>query len=98
MAFIQIVEFRSSKIDEMRSLEDEWSERAGTDTSARRTLLCADRDDPGHYFTVVFFDSYESAMQNSEHPLTREFAGRMSSLADGPASFRNLDVLDDRTW
>jgi hypothetical protein len=78
MAFIQIVEFRTSKINEMRKLEDKSSERAGTDTSARRTLLRADRDDPRHYFTVAFFDSYESAMQNSEHPLTRTNRRRTS--------------------
>ncbi len=98
MAFIQIVEFRTSKIDEMVELDDEWSERAGPDGTARRGILCEDRDDPGRFYQIVFFDSYESAMQNSENPLTQEFAGRMSALADGPATFHNLDVREDRTW
>ena len=59
-------------------------------------MLCQDRDDPGRFVNVVFFDSYESAMQNSELPVTQEFSQRMMALADGPPTFRNLDVLDDR--
>src|SRR5262249_50962745 len=98
MAFIQIIEFRTDEVDEMRKLDDEWSERAGPDTTARRGVLCEDRDNPGRFFQIVFFDSYESAMENSERPLTQEFAGRMGALADGPATFYNLDVREDRTW
>jgi hypothetical protein len=45
----------------------------------------------------VFFDSYESAMENSNLPVTQEFAQRMMALSDGPPSFFNLDVVEDRT-
>ena len=31
----------------------------------------------------MFFDSYESAMKNSELPVTKEFAEKMGGLADG---------------
>src|SRR4051812_39612953 len=62
MAFVQIIEFKSNKIDEMRKLEEEWSERAGPSSTATRVVLCEDRDQPGRYFQMVFFDSYESAM------------------------------------
>jgi hypothetical protein len=44
----------------------------------------------------VFFDSYESAMENSGLPETKALSARMAELADGPATFRNLDVLDER--
>ena len=44
----------------------------------------------------MFFDSYEDAMANSDLPVTAEFSQRMMALADGPPTFRNLDVLEDR--
>ena len=99
MAFIQIVEFRSDKIDEMRALDAEWTARAGAEgATARRGILCADRDDPGHYFQVVFFDSFEDAETNSNLPLTQEFAQKMMALGQGEPAFHNLDVVDDITY
>ncbi len=98
MTFLQIIEFRSDNADEIRKLDYEWSERAGPDTTARRGIIAEDRDDRGHYFQIVFFDSYESAMKNSELPITQEFAQQMQSLVDGPPTFHNLEVVDDRTW
>jgi hypothetical protein len=97
MAFVQIIEFRSSKFDEMVKLGEEWEKATeGKRTSGRR-VLCEDHDDPGRYFNIVFFDSYESAMKNSALPETDQFSGRMMALADGPPTFHNLDVVDDRT-
>jgi hypothetical protein len=98
MEFVQIIEFRTNKIDEMRKLEDEWDRRAGSDTTAKRGVLCEDRDNPGRFFQVVFFDSYDSAMKNSELPVTQEFAKKMGALAEGPPTFYNLNVVDDRTY
>ena len=97
MAFVQIIDFRTSKLDEMRRIEEEWEAAAGADSTARRVITCADRDDPGHCFQLVFFDSYESAMENSNLPVTQEFSQKMMALGDGPPTFYNLDVVDDRS-
>jgi hypothetical protein len=97
MAFVQIIEFRTSKIDEMRRVEEEWEAAAGRESTARRVITGADRDDSGRYLQVVFFDSYESAMENSNMPVTQEFSQKMMALSDGPPTFYNLDVVDDRT-
>jgi hypothetical protein len=48
MAFVQIIDFRTSKFDEMRKLEDEWVTAASPESTARRVITGADRDDPGH--------------------------------------------------
>jgi hypothetical protein len=96
MGFIQIIEFRTSKIDEMRKLGDEWEAAAGADRKARRRVMCEDRDTPGRYFNIVHFDSHDDAMQNSNLPVTQEFAQRMMALGDGEPTFYNLDVIDDR--
>ena len=97
MAFVQVIDFRTSKLDEMRKLQDEWATAAGPESTARRVITGADREDSGRYLQVVFFDSYESAMENSNLPVTQEFAQRMMALSDGPPSFYNLDVVEDRT-
>ena len=46
----------------------------------------------------MFFDSYESAMKNSELPITQEFAEKMGTVADGPPTFYNLNVVEHRTF
>jgi hypothetical protein len=97
MAFVQIIEFRTSRFDEMRKLEDEWEAAAGAQSTALRVITGADRDDPGRYLQMVFFDSYESAMENSNLPVTQEFSQKMMALADGQPTFYNLDVVEERT-
>src|SRR6476620_8355044 len=96
MAFIQIIEFRTDNVDEMRKLDGEWRDRARQEgATAKRGILCADRDDAGRYFQIVFFDSAEDAEKNSALPVTQEFAGKMMALGNGDPTFYNLDVLDD---
>ena len=93
MAFIQTVEFTTTRPDEVRAVVDEY--RASTEgrTSGRGTV-CADRDQPDRYITIVEFDSYEDAMKNSELPETSAMAAKMMELCDGPPIFRNLDVIE----
>lgn len=90
--FVQIVEFRTTRIDELRKLSEEMSPASG-DALLRRTVT-ADRDRPGHYFNIVEFDSYDSAMENSSRSGTSEFAVRMAELCDEPPTFHNLNVID----
>jgi hypothetical protein len=97
MGFVQIIEFRTSKVDEVRQVGDEWEAAVGVDSKARRRVTCEDRDNPGRYFNIVFFDSYESAMENSNLPMTQEFSQKMMALSDGPSTFYNLDVIEDRS-
>ena len=99
MAFIQIIEFRTDKIDEMRKLEGEWQARAKSEgATARRGMICSDRDNSGRYFQVVFFDSFEDAQKNSNLPVTQEFAGKLMALGNGEPIFHNLDVVEDRDY
>ena len=96
MKFIQVIEFDSDKIDEMRKLGDEWEAKAAGTSKARQRVMCEDRDKPGHYVNIVFFDSYEEAMENSNNPVTQEFSQKMMGLAPGGAKFYNLNVLDEK--
>jgi hypothetical protein len=95
MAFVQIIEFRTDNIDEMRKIGDEWEAAAASGRTARRRLVCQDRDNPGRYFNVVFFDSHDSAMENSRLAATQDFSQRMAALTRGGPTFYNLDVIED---
>ncbi|HUC38235.1 MAG TPA: hypothetical protein VMR97_14065 [Acidimicrobiales bacterium] len=96
MGFVQIIAYNTSKAAEMQAVADEWEKATQGKRKARRRVLCQDRDNPGRYFNVVFFDSYEEAMENSAFPETDALSKKMMSFADGPATFYNLDVVDDR--
>ncbi len=96
MGFVQAIEFRTSKIDEVRKVGEEWEAAAAGQAKARRRVLCEDKDRPGTYVNIVFFDSYESAMENSNLPVTQEFSQKMMALGDGEPHFYNLNVLEDR--
>lgn len=97
MAFIQIIDLRTSRYDEVAALGAEWEAAAGPSSTARRRVLVQDRNTPGHYLNIVFFDSYESAMENSANPVTGEFAAKMAALLDEEPTYLDLEVLEDIT-
>ena len=93
MSFLQIITFATDRLDEFVALEHAWSE----ETTGRRTnvgaQVFADRDRPGHYVALDWFDSHESAMVNSQLPATDAFARQAAELAtDGPV-FHNLQPV-----
>jgi hypothetical protein len=45
---------------------------------------------------MAFFDSYESATENSSLPETKAAAQHMQT-SEGPPVFYNLDILEDRS-
>ena len=91
--FVQIIEFTSSRIKEIEELGRPSRTEGSTAPTFRRIVATADRDHPDHYFTIVDFDSFDSAMENSGRPETSEFAAKMAELCDGPVTFHNLDVM-----
>lgn len=90
--FVQIIQYTTSRIDEVEALGREMAAQRGPDSGARG-LATADRDHPNRYFVVMEFESYEAAMENSNRPETAEFASKMAKLCDGPPTFYNLDVM-----
>ena len=96
--FVQIIDYHTSRFEEMEQLGKEWEAAAQSDSTARRRVLGRDRTDRNHYLNIVFFDSHESAMQNSNHPTTQEFAAKMMALAEGAPTFLDLDIVEDVTY
>jgi hypothetical protein len=92
-AFVQLMEFRTDRLDEFDAAVSDWLREIGGERTARWFVVGADRDRPGMHVEVVEFPSYEGAMANSEHPATAKIAARMTTLVDGEITFRNLDVV-----
>lgn len=92
--FVQIVEFETSRIDEVKMLGEKFtSERQSSDRPYTVTVtLTSDRDRPNHYLNIVEFPSYDVAMENSNRPETSDFAARMQELCDAPVKYHNLDI------
>jgi len=93
-AFLQLIDFRTRDLDRVRALVEEWRQGIGREATARWALISADRDRPGTYIELIAFPDFASAMRNSEHPVTNEFAKRMHEATEGEAGFRNLDVRE----
>jgi hypothetical protein len=98
MRFVQIIEYKTSRIDELNALLDSWVEKNAGSRLATRALQTRDRDTENVYLNIVEFPTYEQAMDNSNRPETAAFAAQVAALCDGPPVFRNLDLLDERTF
>jgi hypothetical protein len=96
VSFVQIIEMRTKNVDEIQNLEREWEKATEGKRTLRRSIIGRDRNDPDRYLVLAFFDSYESAMENSNLPETTEFGRKQSAVLDGPMQFTDLDVIDDR--
>ena len=65
--FVQIIDFETDRIDEMRALAEEGEQRfTGRADGPTRRLVLKDRSRPNHYLVVIEFDSYEEAMRNND--------------------------------
>jgi quinol monooxygenase YgiN len=98
MTFVQLVEveIETDKIDEVLAEAERWFEETDGRRTQLRELITRDRNDPNRFVVIVFFDSYDSAVKNSELPETRRWAKVVESLTTS-ISYRDLDVIDERS-
>jgi hypothetical protein len=96
VSFIQIIELRTKEFDKLSALSDVFFEATEGKRTVERSVITRDRNDPDRYVLVVFFDSYESAMENSNLPETSQFAEQQRAILDEPPTFHDLDVIEDR--
>jgi quinol monooxygenase YgiN len=96
MAFLQIIDMRTSKVDEIMALEQEWRSATEGKRTLRRSIVGRDRNDPNRYLIFAFFDDHESAMANSQLPETDEFARKQMALTDGEPTFIDIDIIEEK--
>jgi hypothetical protein len=97
MAFVQIMEVTTSKYDAIADLERQWRAATEGKRTLRRSVVARDRSNPDRHLILAFFDSYESAMENSKLPETQEFAARFDEFTNAPVTFSDFDVIEDNT-
>ncbi len=95
MTFVQLIECRTSRFDEMNRLMDTWVEKTGGRRTATHALVGKDRSDDSHIVEMVEFPSYEEAMRNSNLPETDEIFRGMVALCDEMPTFMDLEVVRD---
>ncbi|MET9846940.1 ester cyclase [Streptomyces ossamyceticus] len=95
MTFVQLIDCRTSRFDEMDRLMDRWVEQTKGKRTATHNMIGKDRSDEGHFVEIVEFPSYEEAMRNSQLPETDRIFNEMVALCDEMPTFTDLDVVRD---
>lgn len=96
MTFIQAMDYATSKPQDVERVVEEWEKATEGKRTANRIVKTKYHDDPNRYRELVFFDSYEAAMENSELPETQDYAKKHQALVDGDITYFNLDVIEDK--
>jgi steroid delta-isomerase-like uncharacterized protein len=95
MTFVQLIDCKTNRFDEMNRLLDSWVEQTKGRRTATHALVGKDRSDGSHLIEIVEFPSYEDAMRNSNLPETDRIFREMVALCDEMPTFTDLDVVRD---
>ncbi|WP_329412782.1 ester cyclase [Streptomyces sp. NBC_00704] len=95
MTFVQLIDCRTSRFDEMDRLMDMWVEQTQGKRTATHAVVAKDRSDESHFIEIVEFPSYEEAMRNSNLPETGKVFQELVALCDEMPTFTDLDVVRD---
>ena len=95
MTFVQLIDCRTSRFDEMNRLMDRWVEQTKGKRTATHDVIGKDRSDASHFIEIVEFPSYEEAMRNSNLPETNRIFEEMVALCEETPTFTDLDVVRD---
>ncbi|MBV9920341.1 MAG: hypothetical protein JOY78_05730 [Pseudonocardia sp.] len=91
-AFLQLIEYRTYRPEEMEPILARWLDAIGAERTARRYLTCTNRDHPDRFVQIVEIPCHAAAMANSCHPATATFATELRTLCDSEIVFHNLDI------
>jgi hypothetical protein len=88
--FIQIIQGKCNREDELRALGSEWVAQLGPGADGWLGGTYGITDD-GTFIGVVRFEDRAKAMANSDRPEQGAWAERMAALFDGPMEFHDAD-------
>ena len=93
--FIQLVEFETDDIDRVENAIRKFRDDHPDVMKFTFSRVGEDRDKPGTYISIVEFPSYETAMEQSNHPALSEFVQSSEAGMMANRRFRNLDVRSE---
>ena len=88
--FIQIIQGRCTRHEELHALLDRWAEELGPGADGWLGGTYGFTDDD-QFVAVVRFEDRERAMANSQRPEQGAWAAEMMALFDGPVEFHDCD-------
>jgi hypothetical protein len=88
--FIQVIQGKCTRQDELRAMADTWRDELGGGAVGwlGGTYGFTDNDE---FIGVVRFESRDAAMANSGRPEQSAWADKMMALMDGPVEFHDCD-------
>ncbi|MEU9283352.1 ester cyclase [Streptomyces sp. NPDC048275] len=95
MTFVQLIDCKTSRFDEMNRLMDTWADQTKGKRTATHNIIGKDRSDASHFIEIVEFTSFDEAMRNSNLPETDKIFREMVALCDEMPTFTDLDVVRD---
>ncbi|MFF4231442.1 ester cyclase [Streptomyces sp. NPDC001820] len=95
MKFVQLIDCKTERFDDMDRLMDQWVEQTKGKRTATHSLVGKDRADGSHFVEIIEFPSYEEAMKNSHLPETDRIFQEMVALCEEVPTFTDLDVVRD---
>ncbi|MBW1596983.1 ester cyclase [Streptomyces sp. JJ38] len=95
MTFVQLIDCKTNRVDDMNRLLDSWVEATRGKRTATHAMVGKDRSSSTHLVEIVEFPSYEEAMRNSNLPETDRIFQEMVALCDEMPQFTDLDVVRD---
>ncbi|GAA1907327.1 hypothetical protein GCM10009837_33630 [Streptomyces durmitorensis] len=99
MKFVQIIEFETDRIDDMRALVEQADQQAdqqapGREGGPTHRLVLQDRGNPRRFHVLIEFASAEDAQRNSDSPETARMAEQLAALCTSGPSFTDCDVRE----
>lgn len=97
MSFVQVIEYKTSDLDAVKRVNDEWKSATEGKRTAKRIVLGKYRDQSDRVCEMVFFDSRDDAMRNNELPETQDYARKLGDVVEGDPQFFDIEIVDDQT-
>ena len=88
--FIQIIQGKCTRQDELRAMAQRWVDEIGSGASGWLGGTYGFTDDD-MFIGVVRFENRETAMANSKRPEQGAWAEQMMALMDGPVEYHDCD-------
>ncbi|MFI5265939.1 MAG: hypothetical protein ACHQ7M_01040 [Chloroflexota bacterium] len=92
--FVQLIRFRSTRIDEIQALSEDYDSRSrpiGQGPTGTEVLQV--QGEPNTYIALARFASAEKARENSARPETNEWFRGFTALIDGKPEFSDSEQI-----